>query len=136
VADVTIVSLTVVSDDAAVLQGRAGAAVGLGHAVYYDAPNGGVLKPADVGDAGRARMVGLSLTPVGDGQVVEYVFRGEVDLGGSVLTQGQTYVLSANAGRVCPVSDLAAGQQVTYAGWAKTDRVLRLMVTPTGVTRG
>ena len=54
---------------------------------------------------------------------------------GATLVRGETYVVSATKGAICPISDLVANDYVIYLGYARTTSLLRTMFAPTGVQK-
>lgn len=113
----------------------AGEAIDAGEAVYYDeAARELKLADADAGASGDAirKPDGIAINSAGDGQPCSYVKQGDVTLG-SVLTAGTAYYLSGNAGKICPLVDLEAGDDVVLLGLAKSATVLALNIQIPGV---
>jgi hypothetical protein len=113
-ADITITGASVgVNDSGKVIIGQAGSIITRGDVVYLDSSDG-KYKLADATDATKANAVGFAQSEcAADGYFVISV-RGEV-AAGATLTKGEIYYLSAtaDAGAICPFSDLGAGDHVT-----------------------
>lgn len=65
-----------------------------------------------------------------DGKVVLQK-EGDIELG-ATLTVGETYVVSATSGKICPIGDLVSTNYVTYLGIATTTAKLTLDLKYTG----
>jgi|694.fasta_scaffold00460_68 hypothetical protein len=98
--------------------GVAGATITQGQPLYE---SGGQLLLCDNNDGiDKAVVVGISLTPATSGGTVIYALPGSrIDLG-ATLTVGETYILSATAGAIAPIADLAPSNYLTILG-AATD---------------
>lgn len=115
-ADLTITAASVVKGANAVTRtGTAGASITAGQVVYEDTANSNVLKLAD-GNASSATAnpVGIALHAAESGQPVTYVIEDDDFTPGATLSMSAAggkavYVLSATAGGICPVADLASG---------------------------
>lgn len=98
---------------------------------YYLTDSNDSTKPAQTGQAGIAVSTGST-----DQQGVIARGNAVIELGASVMTAGELYVLSsANAGGIAPSVDLAAGAELTIVGYAQTDALLNLTLNATGITR-
>ena len=81
----------------------------------------------------KAEATVISVTPCdGAGEPFVYARAGcDLDLG-ATLQQGETYVVSATAGAICPIGDLLPGEYVKILGTAKTTAKLGFQpVVPT-----
>lgn len=58
---------------------------------------------------------------------------GTYDFGSALLTKGETYYLSHNAGKICPFADLVTGDTVVELGRAKTTSQFQVSVRNTGI---
>ena len=128
-ADLTITASQVQPADlsAHTFEGVAGAAITAGQPLYKDSTDGNALKPADADAAASARCVGIAVAGAADGQPVRYQRTGDVTLGaGAAMTVGTVYVVSATAGGIAPLADLASGDYVSILGVAISASVLRL----------
>lgn len=65
-----------------------------------------------------------------DGKVILQK-QGDVDLG-ATLAVGETYVVSATSGKICPIGDLVSTNYVTYLGIASTTSKLTMDLKATG----
>ncbi len=54
---------------------------------------------------------------------------------GSTLTVGETYVVSATAGAICPIGDLTTGSYPCILGVATTTALLKLRIFASGVAK-
>ncbi len=108
----------------AVVQGEPG---------YLDVTGGKYRKTdADASEeAARAAGIFLSPAPI-DGFAVLAESGSVVNLG-ATLTVGETYVVSAAAGKIAPIGDVASGWYVTILGVASSTSLLTLRINATGV---
>lgn len=96
----------------------------------------GTVFPSNNATATGAAAFGVAMTGGTAGDQVIYL-RGQAVLRpNDALFAGITYVVGATGGTVIPDADLAAGQFVTYVGYALDVTNLQLMLQPTGVQRG
>lgn len=82
-------------------------------------------------DAATASIGGIALNGGAAGQPAVVLQNGDVTIGATVAV-GSTYVVSATAGGICPIADLASTNFVSYVGYAISTTVLRLNILPTG----
>ena len=118
-----------------VIDGTSNAAILVGNALYYD---GTYWYPAGAGgNSNQSGFLGIGValnsTP-GAFQPVKVWKSGSINLGGAVLTVGQTYVVSASGGltpngKIAPITDLGTSNYVTILGVANTTSNL---VSPPG----
>lgn len=96
-----------------VVHGTAGATVTAGQPVYKDANDSDKWKPADA-DASQAtaEAEGIAANSAADEQPLAIVKRGRLETGATTV-KGTVYVLSGNAGGICPAADLASGDWTT-----------------------
>lgn len=94
----------------------------------------GNLYPADNNlTLAEATVLGVSITGGGIGDKVLYFDAGlDVDPDVTVV-KGKTYVLSANAGKICPIEDLVATNYLVYLFFGLSTTVLRMMLKGTGI---
>ena len=76
---------------------------------------------------------GIALSAAGSGQRVVIATNGAVVDLGVALTVGAVYVLSANAGGIAPVADLASGWYTTILGVAVGAQTLKIEINASGV---
>lgn len=138
-ADLTITAADVVKGGVGSIpvtteNGIAGATVTAGQVVYEDATDNNKWKLADanVSDA-AANVKGIALHAALAGQPLQVIKGGPLTLG-AILTAGHWYVLSATAGGIAPVADLASGHRSTLLGYAYSTSVLIVAPQVTGVT--
>ncbi|MEW6249197.1 MAG: hypothetical protein AB1716_00995 [Planctomycetota bacterium] len=116
------------------VNGIAGEAIAAGDVVYKKAADQKIYK-ADANAAGAAPALGIAVNSAAVGQPVSYTAGGEVTLGAGVFTAaGQLVALSANAGKLCPVADLASGHRVQLLGWSTDTDKMKVNPVDTGVT--
>jgi hypothetical protein len=96
-----------------IVHGTAGAAVTAGQPVYKDANDSDKWKPADA-DASEAQAAaeGIAANSAADEQPLAIVKRGPL-VTGATTVKGTVYVLSDNAGGICPAADLSSGSYTT-----------------------
>jgi hypothetical protein len=70
----------------------------------------------------------------GDGVDVFILFFGDLKVG-AILTKGETYCLSENAGMICPIGDVGSGEWVTILGVAKDTSTLSVDIKPTRIQK-
>ena len=132
-ADLSITAANVVPQSGAItVDGTFGATIVAGDALYRDASDN-KFKKADANlSAAAAVFAGLALNGGGDGQPGKIITEGDVVIG-SGFTVGQVIVLSATAGKLCPVADLATGMYVNVVGVMISATTLRMRPLPSGV---
>jgi hypothetical protein len=135
VADLTITAADVVAGtNAQTGFGTAGATIAPGDLIYRHATNKTLLLADANSSATTATVEGMALNAATSGQPVKWVSDGEVTVG-AVLTVAQSYIASTNAGKVAPISDLASGSWLAYAGYAKTTSILVIKRINSGVQK-
>ncbi len=112
-ADLSITAANVLaSANARYQDGTAGATLTRGMLVYADATDGGKIKPADANVLAAKAVLGMAYSDAAAGQFVRVIIEDpDLTVGAtlSLAAPGGIYVLSATAGGICPVADLAAG---------------------------
>lgn len=130
-ADLTISGAVVPTTTPRNLRGEAaGEALGIFQPVYRFT-DGTMKKAACHTSDAVAAVVGITLMGAGAGQVAVLVDDGEVDLGAVILSQGKTYFLSHNSGKIKPEGDLATGDRVVQLGRAKTGQIFKIEISNT-----
>lgn len=122
-ADVSVTAANVQPGTSGLNNGKvAGVAITAGQWVYLDSATG-TLKLADSNASlATATVIGVALNNAAIGQPVQYQSSGDYTVGGTVAA-GAVYVLSANAGNMAPVADLASGCYTTVVAIGKTSSV-------------
>lgn len=136
-ADLSITAANVVADSGAVsIQTyTAGATITAGQAVYIDTAASNVVKLAQAdGTALEATVKGVALHGASSGQPVAVAVSGELDLGAS-LTVAQVYILSATAGGIAPVGDLASSSYLSIIGMGTAADTFKIAITNSGVEK-
>lgn len=114
---------------------KVGEAVTQGQPGYYNSSDTQYYQSDANASSTTAAARGIFLTAqstVGNSAV--FAFEGDVNLG-ATLTIGETYVVSATKGAICPLSDLTTGDYVTVLGVASAAGTLKLKVNSTGVAK-
>lgn len=115
--------------------GPSGEAITIGQPVAYDSSDGKYyVADAASGTPAREGISGIALCscPAAN-QRVTFQTSGIIDIGATV-TQGVLYVVSANAGGICPQSDLASGSAVLIVGvGTSTAEQIQLAIADTGL---
>lgn len=131
--DIVITAASVAKGgNALVQQGTAGASITAGQAVYLDSATGRYLL-SDNDGTGTKQVDGIALNGAATGQPLAVQRGGDITIG-ATLTPGTAYYLSATVGGICPVADVAVGDDVILIGLAKSATNLSLRITDTGVT--
>lgn len=104
----------------------AGAAITAGQVCYLDTSNLAQLSDANA-SAVTAAVKGIALNNAAANQPVTLMTAGDLDVGAS-LTVSETYILSATAGGIAPIADLASGWYVIHLGIATAADNLRLRI--------
>lgn len=133
-ADITITVANVAAGTGSVTSdGTAGATVTQGDVVYQDAADSNKWKRADANlSSAAATAIGIALNAAENGQPLRIQTSGEITIGGTVAI-GTVYVLSANAGKIAPTTDLATGWFTFVIGIGKTTAIIKLIMQTAGV---
>jgi hypothetical protein len=87
--------------------------------------------------AADAQVSGMAVTSAVAGQPLIYCSAGSISVGTvSGLISGQALFLSANAGMICPDTDLSSGKYVTQVGFAASATAISLAINNTGIAHG
>lgn len=126
-ADVSITAANVLPGANAVIQSNtAGASITAGQLVYLDASTN-TVKLADTNNTIlTAACYGVALNGASSGQPINIQTAGDYTLGGTI-TVGGIYIVSATAGAVAPVADLASGYYTTVWAIGKTTTVATII---------
>lgn len=106
--------------------GTSGEALTAGNAIYM-ASNSRWLRTGAGNNAqiSGTTEIGIVLNSApGTGQPIRIFKNGKINLG-ATLTVGETYVVSRNLGRICPISDLATNDYVSILGVAYNASILQ-----------
>jgi hypothetical protein len=126
-ADIAVTAANVRNYGASMIHGTLGTTVTAGQVVYQD-PADGKYKLADTNGASAPirTPAGIALNGGGDGQPVAIATGGGLLDLGATLAVGHVYVLSATAGGIAPVADLATGHYTVVLGVATATNRLRM----------
>ncbi len=132
-ADVSITATSVApGTDTQYMDGFLGASVTAGQVVYLDTATN-TFKLADANASSTtANAAGIAMNGGASGQPVKVAVAGTITAGGT-LTTGSVYVLSATAGGIAPVADLASGHYPVIVGIATSAALLKLSMFKGGV---
>lgn len=112
-------------------RGIAGATIAAGDALYIDASDSNKLKLAIATSLAGAAFVGIATHAALSGQPVQYIPAGAITIG-ATLVVGTIYVVSATAGKICPVADLVSGNYLTIIGMPSTTSILQVYPKASG----
>lgn len=108
---------------------KAGESVVQGEVVYKPSADVERLK-ADNTSAEKANAEGIVLTPAGDGEYMFIATNGaQLDLG--ITPANGVYVVSQNAGKIAPYSDLITGDDICVIGTVAAG-ILTVNIVPAG----
>lgn len=131
-ADVSVTAAEVLPDSGTTtFSGTLGGTVTAGQPVYKDAS--GTYQAADANaSALTAAAVGIAMTGGVSGQPVIIAGSGSTLDPGFTVTVGAVYVVSANAGGIAPVADLAQNWRTTILGVGISASQLALRIYASG----
>ena len=128
-ADISVTASAVIAGNNVVKKTEtAGATITAGQTVYWDSATRTIkLADCDSGTSGDPirTVKGIALNSASSGQPITYALSGDITFN-SVLTAGVAYYQSGTAGGICPVADVASGDDVVVLGIAKSATVLAL----------
>lgn len=131
--DLVITAANVVAGvDAVKESGTWGETVTAGKVVYKDPTTGRYLL-ADNNVAGKQVPRGIALNGGSNGQPGVIQKSGGITIG-ATLTPGTTYYLSDTPGGICPLADVAVGENVAIVGLAASASVLTIALVGGTVT--
>lgn len=134
-ADLSITAASVVADDVSKEELVAGATIAAGDVLYMDTANGDVMKLAQAdGTSLEATVYGIALCGAATGQPVIVARSGDLDIGASLTVAG-VYILSANAGKICPVADLASSSYLSIIGVGTAADNFKISILNSGVEK-
>jgi hypothetical protein len=135
-ADLTITAASFLpSDNASIVTCVAGATIAAGDVLYRDTADSSKVKPADAnsGTSAARTVFGIALHAVAAGQKLLVVTEDPALVVGAAVVTGTTYILSANAGKIAPDSDAAAGWYKTILGVAISTTAINFRPLASGV---
>lgn len=132
-ADLSITAANVAAGAGAQIDaGTAGATITAGQAVYLDSTTKKYLL-ADSNGTGTRTPSGFALNGASNNQPLSVLRSGPITIG-ATLAPGTAYYLSDTPGGVCPVADVASGENVVLLGLATSASVLKVDIQASGVT--
>ncbi len=111
--------------------GIAGMALNIGMPIYLDQSSQEYFQADANANSNAAGNNGIRIAlnqTQAAGQPVKLFLSGQINLG-ATLAVGETYVVSSNVGKICPLSDLGTGNFTTILGTAVNSSFLQ---TPSG----
>jgi len=134
-ADLSITAANVGVTSGAVIElVQVGESVTQGQPAYKKALDGLYYKADANASSATAAALGVFLTPASTSGYALIVKSGSY-LAGATLTVGETYVVSATAGGIAPLSDVTTGWYVTILGVASSASTLALDIVRSGTAR-
>jgi hypothetical protein len=121
-ADLSVTAANVLASTSAQVEGGylAGATITAGQVVFLDANNTWQLAGAAIAAAHGPNVTrGIALNGAASGQPIRVALSDPNFKVGATVTAAQTYVVSATAGNIAPISDLTTGNYVTVLFVAK-----------------
>ncbi len=134
-ADISVTVASVLAAASALVEhgAKAGVALTQGQVVYKDSADGKLKLSDNDGGTALENAYGITLNAAAANQPVSVAKRGPVTFNG-VLTAGTVYAVSGTPGGICPLADVASGDDVIILGAALSTTVLDLQINDTGVT--
>lgn len=114
-ADLSITASSVVpSAQANKANGTAGDTIAAGETVFQDATDGNKFKKADGNDSTKMPVYGMAINSASNGQPITVLLSDpNLTIGSHGQALGTPFFQSATAGKVCPLADVATGNQTT-----------------------
>jgi len=122
-ADIIVTATSVLPGTGTLIQGTLGATVTAGQIVYL---NSTTYSLALSDTAAHAAWSGVALNGGASGQPVQIQTTGTYTAGGTVSI-GKIYVVSATAGGVRPVDDIAGGEFISVFGIGTSATVIQMI---------
>lgn len=134
-ADLSITAANVVAgSNSSQEQGIAGETITAGQALYKSSTTGKWMKADNNSATAEAKVpVGIALHGASLNQPIRVHKGGDITIGATV-TAGTAYYLSDTAGGICPLADVASGEDAVLLGLAKSATVLAVAIQVPGVT--
>jgi hypothetical protein len=134
-ADLSITAANVgVTSSSVVELVQVGESVSQGQPAYKKAIDGLYYKADSNASLATAAALGVFITAASTNGYALIVKSGSY-LAGATLTVGETYVVSATAGGIAPLSDVTTGWYVTILGVASSTSTLALDIVRSGTAR-
>ena len=133
-ADLSITATNVAPSSGSVtIDVTSGTTITAGKACYVlDSDGKAYLADTNSGTAAARALRGIALNGASAGQPVRLQTAGQITIGATVGV-GTVYVLSATAGGIAPVTDLASGHYTSIVGVGLTSAVIGLNIYNSGV---
>lgn len=131
--DLSITAASVkAGSNASTVSGIAGASITAGQCVFRDGTTGRFAL-SDADGAGTKQVTGVALNNAAADQPLQVLTAGDIIIG-ATLTAGTTYYASPVAGGICPLADVASGDDPIIVGIAKSTTQLMVRITDPDVT--
>ena len=111
---------------------QVGEAVTAGQGVYRKSSDSKHWLASNDVDEASATATGVALTGAATDGYIQMVTSGPMDVG-ATLSAGETYILTATAGGIAAIADLASTNYLTYLGYASDASTLQVWLKATGV---
>jgi hypothetical protein len=137
-ADISITAASVVPSASAKFATKtAGATITAGQVVYEDTSDSNKVKLADTDSAtALARVVfGIAAGGAAAGQPVRIIREDPALTLGAVVAIGDIIILSGTAGAICPSTDAATGDYVTFLAVATSTTVVNFKPVASGAAK-
>jgi len=120
--------------ETSVRTGNAGEPINAGQSVFLDSADN-LIKKSDKTAESTGRIIGVAVNTASvAGQPISYVQENARVTVGSVVSVGETYVIST-AGGISPVLDLASTEYLGYVGYGFSATEILVMAVTTGVPK-
>lgn len=103
-------------------------------AVYLKASDTRYWKADNNVTSAEAAVIGIALTGSSAGQSVNVQISGSITIGGTIAAATQ-YIVSATAGGICPIADLASTQYMSNIFYGSTTAIGIMNLKATGVVK-
>lgn len=133
-ADLTITAANVEKVSGRTETEIAGVAITAGQAVRVDITDSNKVKLADADTITEHTLKGVALCDAATDQPVTFLVDGVMDVG-ATLVVNEVYIVSAAAGGIAPIGDLASGDFLGIVGFATATNRLTLHVASSGVAK-
>lgn len=128
-ATYTLTEASITRTDITGAESIAGEALAVGDIVYVDPVDQKVYKAVNNVSIDKANAKGICLNKsVAAGQPVKYLTTGDQAVGAVFSGAGKVMALSSNAGKMCDVGDVTAGQRLTLIGVTLNSSTIRLLL--------
>lgn len=134
-ADISITAANVIASSSAQRTSKVAAStITAGQPVYVN--SSGLVAPADANaSATTANVLGIAENGGGTGQRISVITQDPALVIGATVAIGDVLILSATAGGIAPVADLASGHYCTVLGVAVSTTAINLKLVAAGAAK-